>query len=295
MARTIQQIQNLILDSKETQTELSGLTELTTDSKTSIWKLFTYIIAYAIWVLETLFDTHKAEVLDALTQLKPHTARWYRNKALAFQYGVGLDFKLIEDTDQFNNAPYTAEQIAASKIIKYAAVTESSIESRLIVKIATEKDGLLEPIGEDEKVSFDAYINEIKDAGVKITVLNYVPDRLQLKLTIKIDPMVLNRNGMKILNTDGAGEFPVVKAISEYMKELPFNGMLVLNHLIDKLQTVEGVLDPRLEYAKTSWIDTASNGYGSLKDIKGETLPVSGYFTWSLSNEEYKTIIEYVV
>jgi len=295
MARTIQQIQNLILDSKETQTELSGLTELTTDSKTSIWKLFTYIIAYAIWVLETLFDTHKAEVLDALTQLKPHTARWYRNKALAFQYGVGLDFKLIEDTDQFNNAPYTAEQIAASKIIKYAAVTESSIESRLIVKIATEKDGLLEPIGEDEKVSFDAYINEIKDAGVKITVLNYVPDRLQLKLTIKIDPMVLNRNGMKILNTGGVGEFPVVKAISEYMKELPFNGMLVLNHLIDKLQTVEGVLDPRLEYAKTSWIDTASNGYGSLKDIKGETLPVSGYFTWSLSNEEYKTIIEYVV
>ncbi|MFC4163993.1 nucleotidyltransferase [Epilithonimonas zeae] len=295
MARTLQQIQDSILSAKETQTELSGLTDsLTTNSKTSIWKLFIYVVAYAIWVLETLFDTHKAEVLDALTQLKPHTARWYRNKALAFQYGVGLDFKLIEDTDQFNNATYTAEQIAASKIIKYAAVTESSIESRLIVKIATEKNGLLEPIGEDEKFSFDAYINEIKDAGVKITVLNYVPDRLQLKLTIKIDPMVLNRNGMKILKSDG-GEFPVVEAISAYMKELPFNGMLVLNHLVDKLQAVEGVLDPRLEYAKTSWIDTASNGYGSLKDIKGETLPVSGYFTWSLSNEEYKTIIEYVV
>jgi hypothetical protein len=45
---------------------------------------------------------------------------------------------LIADTDQFDNTGYTPEQIEASKIIKYAAVTESDAESRLIIKVATE-------------------------------------------------------------------------------------------------------------------------------------------------------------
>jgi len=84
MARSIEQINNEIIKAKESEPALVGLTST---SKVAIWRLWAYITAFVIYTLELIFDQHKAEVLDALTQLKPHTARWYRNKALAPHYG----------------------------------------------------------------------------------------------------------------------------------------------------------------------------------------------------------------
>jgi len=75
MARSIEQINNEIIKAKESEPALAGLTST---SKVAIWRLWAYITAFVIYTLEQIFDQHKAEVLDALTQLKPHTARWYR-------------------------------------------------------------------------------------------------------------------------------------------------------------------------------------------------------------------------
>lgn len=84
MARSIQDIQQEIYQAKENE---PALNELNSTSKTAIWRLMIYIVSVAIWSLEKLFDLHKKEVDERLSELKPHTARWYRNKALAFQYG----------------------------------------------------------------------------------------------------------------------------------------------------------------------------------------------------------------
>ena len=290
MARTIEQISDSIIARIVSEPKLAGLTSY---SKTSVWGLIVYCVSFGIWVLETLFDTHKAEIDTALANQKKGSKLWYRNMALAFQYG----FDLITDSDQFNNTGYTAEQIEARKIIKYAAVTESDAESRLIIKVATENaDEVLAPINETQKLAFDYYIDEINYAGVKYTIINYAPDRLQLNLTIKIDPTVIDTSGTKILmSASDRGTKPVETALAEFMKELPFDGNLVLNALIDKLQAVEGVLNPILNSASTSWIDVNTQGYGSMQSIYGEVLPVAGYFTWSLDNVEYKTVINYVV
>ena len=228
------------------------------------------IFAIILFLFEKIFDEHKKEVSEALSQQKPHTARWYRNKALAFQYG----FDLITDTDKFNNQGFTEDQISASKIVKFSAVTEADTESRLIVKIATEQGGELQPISLGQKASFDAYINEIRDAGVKITTINYLPDILKLQIKIYRDPLVLNENGQSILT----GEKPVEKAIKEYFKKLPFNGELVLAHLVDTLQKVEGVRIPHIILAESKWIDASVNNYGSFQPIEVKTIPVSGYF-----------------
>ena len=267
MARTISEIQQEILQAKAKEPALS---ELNSTSKTAIWRLWTYITAVAIWTLEKLFDQHKIEVHTALSELKPHTARWYRNKALAFQYG----FDLIEDSDQFNPVGSTQEAIDNSKIIKYSAVTEAQTESRLIVKIATEQGGELQPISQGQKASFDAYLNEIKDAGVRITTINYLPDILKLQMKIYRDPLVLDQNGMSILT----GEKPVEKAIEDYLKKLPFDGELVLAHLVDALQKVEGVKIPHIILAQSKWIEATTNGYGNFQPIEVKTIPVSGYF-----------------
>lgn len=290
MARTIDQIAQTIIGKVQAEPLLAGLNST---SKTSIWRLFVYCVAFGIWVLETLFDTHKDEIDTAIANQKKGSPLWYKNMTLAFQYG----FDLIPDTDQFDNSNYTAEQIEESKIIKYAAYDESKIESRLIIKVATENTaGVLSPINDIQKTAFDFYFDEINYAGVKYTIINYAPDRLKLNLTIKVDPKVIDMTGTKILmSAIDVGTKPIEEALKEFMKELPFDGRLVLNALIDKLQKVPGVLNPVLNSASTSWIDISAGGYGSLQDVYDEVLPVSGYFTWSLNDQQFQTVINYVV
>ena len=267
MARTIQEIQTLILQAKAQEPALS---ELNSTSKVAIWRLWVYIIAVAIWSLEKLFDLHRADIDKRLAELKPHTARWYRSKALAFQYG----FDLLTDSDKFNNTGHTEEQIEASKIVKYSAVVESPNEGRLIVKIAGEQGEQLQPITDAQKQAFEAYLQEIKDAGVRLSVVNYQPDVLHLQMKIIYDPLVLDSNGQSIIHATK----PVETAIKEYLKRLPFNGVLVLAHLIDELQQAEGVKIPHLVLAQSKHIGTNGN-YGAFEAIEISKIPTAGYFT----------------
>lgn len=238
-------------------------------SKVSFENILFDIIAYTIYVLEQLFDTHKKEVDDIIEQKMPHRASWYRFKAKEFQNG----FALITDSDKYNNTGFTNQQIEDSKIIKYAAVTQSA--GQLLIKIAAESDGVLEPITPLQKRSFDAYIAEIADCGVKYIVINNLPDILLLTLVIYRDPLVLNADGLSILT----GKKPVEDAILEYLKELPFNGELVLAHLVDKLQKVEGVKIPHIINAETKIIDVNTGIYLAEQRIDVKTVPESGYFT----------------
>lgn len=267
MARSIQEIQNLILQAKAQEPALESLNST---SKVTIWRLWVYIIAVAIWSLEKLFDQHRADIDKRLAELKPHTARWYRSKALAFQYG----FDLLPDSDKFNNQGHTEEAIEASKIVKYSAVIESKNEGRLIVKIAGEQDEQLQPITEPQKQAFEAYLQEIKDAGVRLSVVNYQPDILHLQMKIVYDPLVLDSNGQSIIHATK----PVEKAIKDYLKHLPFNGELVLAHLIDALQQAEGVKIPHLVLAQSKNI-TSSGEYGAFETIEISKIPTAGYFT----------------
>lgn len=278
--RTLEEIYNSLLENKATYPDLDPLTS---ESKVSIWRMVFWVFAYGIYVHERIFEQYKKEITLKIQEEKAHSQRWYRNMALKFQHG----FSLITDDDQFNNIGYTDTQIETSKIIKYSAVTESTDQSRLIIKIATETSDKLHPITVDQKEAFESYMAEIKDAGVHITVVNFLPDKLQLHLKIKRDPNVIDSNGVSIIN----GNEPVKDVLKKFMKELPFNGELILNHLVDKLQEIEGVVNPHLISAKTSWIDAELNDYGYYELVEISKIPVSGYFEIDYTN----TIIEYVV
>jgi hypothetical protein len=267
MARSIEQIQNEMLSNIAAN---ENLVALSSTSKTAIFRLFTYIVAFAILVLEKLFDTHKKELQTELLEQKSGTLPWYRTIALAFQYG----FDLLTDSDKFNNGTATAEQIEASKIVQYAAVLEGSEDSRVIIKIAGETNGVLAPITTAQRSAFDSYMDEVRYAGVKVTVINYLPDRLYLNLKIYRDPLLIDASGNSILY----GGKPVEDAIRAYMKQLPFNGELVLAHLVDALQKVEGVRIPHVISADSSWIDPAVNGYGTPQPINVKSIAVSGYY-----------------
>ncbi|MCK8143216.1 nucleotidyltransferase [Flavobacterium sp. I-SCBP12n] len=238
-------------------------------SKVSFENQMFDLFAYFMFLLEQLFDTHKKEVDAIIEEKMPHRASWYRFKAKAFQYG----FALIQDSDKYNNAGFTVDQIEASKIVKYSAVTQSA--GQLLIKVATESGGVLSPISSPQKASFDAYIAEIADCGVKYIVINNLPDILILTMQIYRDPSVIDPQGMSIVN----GNYPVQDAILEFMKDLPFNGELVLAHLVDKLQNVEGVKIPHIINAESQIVDINTGLYLPLQPINVKTVPESGYFT----------------
>lgn len=239
-------------------------------SKLSLENVLFDIISYAIWILQELFATHKKEVESLIDNQKSGTPAWYRYKTLQYQKG----FDLLPGSDKFDNAGATAEQIAQSKIIKYAAVTESDEPGTIVIKIAGEDSGELQPIPDNEMPAIETYLNEIKWAGTRVRVINYLPDLLRLNLVIYRDPLVLDENGVHIRT----GKKPVEEAINNYLKNLPFDGELVLAHLIDAIQQADGVLIPHLTEASSKWIDPNTGGYGNWQNIDVKKIPESGYF-----------------
>jgi len=242
MARTIDEIQQSMLTAIAADATLSPVA--TSTSKVAIFRLFTRIVATAIWTVEVLFDTLKAELNELLAALKPHSLRWYANKAKDFQYGYSLPI----DTDKYDNTLLTDEEIEDSKIVKYSAVTEGD-DGKLRIKVAKEVVDL-EPLAVGELSAFSEYMARIKDAGVRLLISSDTPDKLKLTLKIFYDPLILDSNGQRI---DGSDLEPVQNAVKTYLKNLPFNGVFVLAYLVDALQAVDGVVIPHIESCSTSY------------------------------------------
>lgn len=256
MARSIDIIQQGIIQN------LSGKGITVSPSSTSRRNLWTYVVALCSWDLEVKQDEHKAEVTSIIDTLKPHSLKWYAQKAKSFQNG----YELIHDEDYYDNSQLTEEQISESKIVSYAAVVEQGKALRL--KVARIVNDDLAPLSEQQKESFTEYMARIKDAGVRLVIDSLPPDGLKLSLIIYYNPLVLSPDGNRI---DGSVVDPVGKAIRSYLQNLPFNGTLVLAYLIDALQQVEGVVIPHLVSAQAQY------GLFPYSNINVKYNPDSGY------------------
>ena len=267
MARSITEIKAQILSNIAGNDDLQ---DLNSTSSVSIFGAFAFIVAMAHFTLEKLFDIHSSQVDTAIYENKPGTARWYRNMSLAFQFG----FNLLTDDDQFNNVGFTTEQVEASKIVKYCSVKESLESSRLIIKIAGESGENLTPLTATQTTSFKYYMGEIAYAGVKLEIVNNPADKLQLIMRVYRNPLVIDENGNNIIT----GGKTVEDAIKKYIKNLPFDGELVINDLIDYLRNVDGVINVHIVSAQSSYKDLVTNLYKPFVSIDVKTIPVAGYF-----------------
>ena len=213
-------------------------------SKTSLESILFYVVAFAIHITERLFDLHKQEVDVALLDRTPHTVRWYANKALKFQYGYNLQ----NDSDMYDNADVDEADIEASKIVKYAAVVER--EKDLVVKVAKVTGADLEKLNPAELSAFSSYMQRVKDAGVRITAVSEEAERLRLELTVYYNPLVLRADGSRI---DNSADFPVNDTIRAYLKNIQFNGTVILSRMIDELQRIDGIVIPHLVVAQYAY------------------------------------------
>lgn len=264
MARSISDIQASIIALVQGDATLAGASST---SQTAIWRLITNVVAQAIWALEVIFDAFTVDLLAQVEALKPHTLRWYQEKALTFQNGSDLP----EGSDDYDNSALDDATVLAQQIVKAAAATEGGGEVQ--IKVAKETSGALAPLSGGEYASFESYINEIKDAGVVIEVINQEGDKLTVNATIYYDPLVLNSSGNRI---DGTLNDPVGTAVKAYLRALPFNGVLVRSALFDVLQGVSGVYTPVL-----SSVQAGVFGATGLVEVQVQYLPYAGYFKLS--------------
>lgn len=254
MARSIETIFNLIIAEKEATPELAALDST---SATSIYRLWAWITAAVIYTVEILFDLYKTEISALLQSLKPGTLLWYQELGKKFQYGDNL---------QWNSGNYGYPNIDSTKmIIAQCSVTEGS--GGLVMKVAKEVTGELEPISETEYSAFVNYMSRRKYAGVNLAIISSSANLLTVNGTIIYNPLVITADGMDIKS----GTRTVDLAIAQFLKELPFNGRLKISALTDAIQKVEGVEDVLVTAAH-------KYGAGSYQDIIISTIPESGYF-----------------
>ena len=260
MARKINDIQGEILTEIAASNQLNALDVLTTDekaqltnftstSKVAVWRLFVFIVAVAIWSVETLFDRLKSEVETLLAIQKAHKASWYRTRVLAFQFGHSLG-----ESDTYDNTGRTALEIATAKVVQYAAVVE--INSKLFIKVAGESNGDRIQLPAAQSDALLQYIKLIRDAGVSFSIINRPADDLKLVVDAYYNPLELSASGAAL---DGSDSEPLQNGIRNYLREFEFNGELVLTKLTDQLQQVRGIEIPVIKAAhyqfgnQTTW------------------------------------------
>lgn len=267
MARTITQIHDELIAAKNAQTQLAALTST---SATALWRLWLYVVAVGMYTHEVLFDAHKAEVLDIISRLKPHSLKWYATKAVAYMHG----YDLVSDADFYDTTGLTEQEISDAMIVDYAAVVE--VDNGLRVKVATDNGTDLVPLSAEQFDGFVEYMSRVKDAGVKLLITTQVADELKLNIELYYNPLIMDSTGARL---DGGGATTVQDAIKNYLKRLPFNGVFVLAYLVDELQQVEGVVIPHIVQAQARYGSLAFGAFAV------QYQPDSGYLRFATDTD----------
>lgn len=273
MTPTVDEIKQSILNKKAEYEALNGLDS---NSKVAIYNLWAFVVASVIWVLYQFHATYVIETDEKIKAQKAYTLLWFRDMALQFRYGHPLvkeGYNLV-----YSAEGYTEEQIEESLIVKRAAVIELEITKRtiLFIKCATEENGELSKLTDEQKEGLIEYFTRIKPAGTKLEVFSDKADDLKLVVDFFYNPEVLTENGARI---DGTDNEPVQKAIRSYLKNLRFNGEFSISALQDILQDLPECSD-REAYVKSAeanfqtppdWQDVedvfvANSGYMQITD-----------------------------
>ncbi len=237
-------------------------------SRVAIWKIIFWAAAYGAYLIAVVLDLFRIETDDKIKRLKPHTLKWWAEKAMTFQYGDNL----VPEKDYYDNTGLTETEIKQRQVVKYAAAIEqffSNGEFGIRLKLAGEDgSGARIALTTPQLDAFKEFLARYRHAGVYREATTDDADHLKLVLRVYYNPLVLTNTGARI---DGFSATPLQDAIDAHTKNLPFNGRFNLTALVDAMQAVDGVSDPRILSAQTQY---AALPYTNVND---EVIPDAGY------------------
>lgn len=260
--RTISEIYNVMITEKITKSTLTQLQpqiddhqtfldDLKNTTKVAIWRSFIWLVAFQTYIFEQIMVSYQEEVDLMISNSYVGSVKWYTAKAKEFQTGYSLVF----NSDY--SIGYPTEDLTA-RIVEFAAGEESAGTFYLKVRRAD-----TDILSVTELAEFQEYIRQIKFAGTRIIIRNEYSDKIKLYMNIVYNPQY-NLDTLKTA---------VYAAINDYLANIEFDSTFRVNSLVDKLQLVEGVVDPQLIWT-TSEVKPNS---GSYNPLTYSYKPFSGY------------------
>jgi len=270
MAREFEEIRTEIIDEIQTYSELDDLNAVT-PSQTADWYTWTSIFAAILNAFEQLFDVFSADVDTKILQSRVGNARWLQDKVLKFQYDASNP-QVPTVTDTFSvEYPIVNESL---RIVKAAAIQQQP-NRQVFVKVAKEVSGVLSPLIEAEAEALKSYLKLVQFAGTQVVLIRdpltngtLSPDQLYLKAKIYYD-------GQYVLSSVKTN---IETAITDYFKNLDFDGVVNRQQLERVILDVEGVNDIVIKeiIGRTNNEPiTGSNIEVVYRNIEGQT-PVNG-------------------
>jgi hypothetical protein len=227
MARSIETVRQSIITNALTKPALNGL-NFATPSAASEFMSHIDITAHAIHETEVIQDTKIADLSVRIAAQEPGTLQWYQLRCLEFQLGdalVDTNYAIIDPVKQ---------------IITRASVLQED-NGTLTVKLAKGAVGEEVALSSTELQQFTNYFEKIKYAGTIASIISLNADELKLTGEIWYD-------GLLNVADVQAG---VQAALEEFLATgIGFSGDLYVNKIIDVLQNVTGVIDPKLTEVK---------------------------------------------
>lgn len=228
MARTIDQIYKSIIEEKDRRLELN---EFQSDSKVSILNGIIWIVSAAIFTFETIMDTYTVDISNVIKDRINGTPTYYVNALLKYQHGDKLQVR----DDGLGFGYETTDE--TKRIITQASYQEDtndmSLDTKLILKVATGEKGNLQPLTQDQLLQVTAYINQIKFAGTNIEVVSQKGDILIPRLTVYHDGALSEDDMREKLDN----------ALYDFIMETKFNSAIYTSNIQQCLLNVEHVTD----------------------------------------------------
>jgi hypothetical protein len=223
MARTVAQIKQSMLDAKNADPTLSALTST---SQTAKWNLYYFIVASCIAIFEQLQDLFKTDLEAIASTAAPSTPQWTRNKVLKFQTG---------DVAELNTTTFVIEYptvTPANQILTRCAVITAPNRT-VLIKVAKSEPPA--PVSGGELAELQSYVETFNPAGIAFTLVNEDSDKMEVAATI-----YYNGQYSSVVATN------VEAALNSYMSNLPFNGVISTQAVVDAMQSTEGVISVSL-------------------------------------------------
>ena len=216
-----------MIDQKNSQSALSGLTST---SQTALWNLWFFIVASCIAIFEQLQDNFKSDLETIASNAIPNTPQWTRKKVLEFQYS-----NTISQVSELNTTTFVVGYPVVNTnyniLTRCAVVTENNNNVTIKVAKADPPTSLSTP----EYNALVDYVTTWQSVGLTYNVVSRASDKMEVVADVYYDAQY-----SPTIQTD------VIAAIESYMANLPFNGVVSNQAIVDAIQAVLGVSNVKL-------------------------------------------------
>ena len=188
-------------------------------------QLLTYVTAMGMGIEQQLWDAYRDDIEAISASIPPQTGLWFQKKMLEFQYNAINPQVLVLDPATVTFKYPTVNP--AYQVIKFAKCVPGAFGTTLI-KIA---DATTSAMSAPIVAAAQAYANVIGVPGLRYTVTSLDADRIYIQAQI-------NYRG----EYSAVIQSNVIIAITNYLEQIPFNGIVDLTDLTVIIRAVPGVL-----------------------------------------------------